>query len=298
MTQSRTRSGAGEAERDVTAGAATDAPGVPTPTTPPAVVASARPGVRPGTVGLPLLGLLIAVTVWWLVTSGLKLVHPASLPPPQDVWAALTAAADVLLPALGITTLMTLLGFVLSAAAGVLIGMALAASRRAERMFAPLLVAVNAVPKIALGPLLVVSVGWGEKPILTMVFLLCFFPIVLSTATGLTTTPADLAELARSLNASWWQSFRKVRFPAALPQIFVGLKVAMPLAAIGAVIGEFYSDKPGLGYQILQYNGIGDTATAWAAIVLIAAMSILLYAALSLVERLALPWVRATTSAR
>ncbi len=139
---------------------------------------------------------------------------------------------------------MTLLGFLLSAVAGVLIGMALAASRRVERMFAPLLVAVNAVPKIALGPLLVVSVGWGQKPILTMVFLLCFFPIVLSTATGLTTTPADLAELARSLNASWWQSFRKVRFPAALPQIFVGLKVAMPLAAIGAVIGEFYSDKP------------------------------------------------------
>ncbi|MEV0721676.1 ABC transporter permease [Micromonospora purpureochromogenes] len=296
VTQIRTRSGAGEAERDT--GAAADATGVATPTTPPAAAASRRPAVRPATVGLPLLGLVIAVTVWWLVTSGLKLVHPASLPPPQDVWAALTAAADVLLPALGITTLMTLLGFVLSAAAGVLIGMALAASRRAERMFAPLLVAINAVPKIALGPLLVVSVGWGEKPILTMVFLLCFFPIVLSTATGLTTTPADLAELARSLNASWWQAFRKVRFPAALPQIFVGLKVAMPLAAIGAVIGEFYSDKPGLGYQILQYNGIGDTATAWAAIVLIAAMSILLYAALSLVERLALPWVRATTSAR
>ncbi|TDC37379.1 ABC transporter permease [Micromonospora sp. KC213] len=260
--------------------------------------AARRSGARPAAVGLPLLGLLIALAVWWLVTTGLELVHPASLPPPQDVWAALAETADVLLPALGVTTSMTLLGFLLSTVAGVLIGMALAASRRVERMFAPLLVAVNAVPKIALGPLLVVSVGWGEKPILTMVFLLCFFPIVLSTATGLTTTPADLAELARSLNASWWQAFRKVRFPAALPQIFVGLKVAMPLAAIGAVIGEFYSDKPGLGYQILQYNGVGDTATAWAAIVLIALMSIVLYAALSLVERLALPWLRATTSAR
>ncbi|MGC1214352.1 MAG: ABC transporter permease [Micromonospora sp.] len=257
-----------------------------------------RGGVRPAAVALPALGLVIAVSVWWLVTSGLHLVHPASLPPPQLVWSSLIGTREVLVPALGITTGMTVLGFLLSTIAGVLIGMALAASRRAERMFAPLLVAINAVPKIALGPLLVVSVGWGEKPILTMVFLLCFFPIVLSTATGLTTTPADLADLARSLNASWWQSFRKVRFPAALPQIFVGLKVAMPLAAIGAVIGEFYSDKPGLGYQILQYNGIGDTATAWAAIVLIAAMSILLYAALSFVERLALPWVKATTSAR
>ncbi|SCL63144.1 NitT/TauT family transport system permease protein [Micromonospora peucetia] len=257
-----------------------------------------RSAVRPAAVGLPLLGAVITLAVWWLVTSGLELVHPVSLPPPQAVWQALTAGIDVLMPALGVTTMMTVVGFLLSTVAGVLIGMALAASRRVERMFAPLLVAVNAVPKIALGPLLVVSVGWGSKPILTMVFLLCFFPIVLSTATGLTTTPADLAELARSLNASWWQAFRKVRFPAALPQIFIGLKVAMPLAAIGAVIGEFYSDKQGLGYQILQYNGIGDTATAWAAIVLIALMSILLYSALSLVERLALPWVRATTSAR
>ncbi|MEU6074371.1 ABC transporter permease [Micromonospora sp. NPDC047074] len=257
-----------------------------------------RSAVRPGAVGLPLLGAAITLAAWWLVTSGLELVHPVSLPPPQVVWKALTAGSDVLVPALGVTAMLTVVGFLLSTAAGVLIGMALAASRRVERMFAPLLVAVNAVPKIALGPLLVVSVGWGSKPVLTMVFLLCFFPIVLSTATGLTTTPADLADLARSLNASWWQAFRKVRLPAALPQIFVGLKVAMPLAAIGAVIGEFYSDQEGLGYQILQYNGIGDTATAWAAIVLIAAMSILLYSALSAVERFALPWVRATTSAR
>ncbi|MFG3705390.1 ABC transporter permease [Micromonospora sp. NPDC047670] len=269
-----------------------------TPTTAPAAATIRRAAGSPMAVGLPLFGAVITLAVWWLVTSVLELVHPASLPPPQAVWTSLTASADVLLPALGMTTVLTLVGFLLSAVTGVLIGMALAASRHVERMFSPLLVAVNAVPKIALGPLLVVSVGWGEKPILTMVFLLCFFPIVLSTATGLTTTPADLAELARSLNASWWQSFRKVRFPAALPQVFVGLKVAMPLAAIGAVIGEFYSDKPGLGYQILQYNGVGDTATAWAAIVLIAVMSIALYSALSLVERLALPWVRATTSAR
>jgi NitT/TauT family transport system permease protein len=150
-------------------------------------------------------------------------------------------------------------------------------------MFTPLLVAVNAV-------------RWGQKPVLTMVFLLCFFPIVLSTATGLTSTPADLAELARSLDASRWQAFRKVRLPAALPQIFVGLKVAMPLAAIGAVIGEFQAGETGLGYVIVQAGGVGDTATAWAAIILIGLMSILLYFALVLLERFALPWVRETTS--
>ncbi|GAB3953226.1 hypothetical protein GCM10027614_58300 [Micromonospora vulcania] len=194
------------------------------------------------------------------------------------------------------TLLEILIGFALSTAAGVLIGLSLASSRAVERMFTPLLVAINAVPKITLGPLLVVAMGWGQKPILTMVFLLCFFPIVLSTATGLTTTPADLAELVRSWNASRWQAFRKVRFPAALPQIFVGLKVAMPLAAIGAVIGEFQAGEEGLGYVILQYAGVGDYATAWAAILLVALVSILLYSTLVLLERIALPWVRETTS--
>jgi NitT/TauT family transport system permease protein len=228
----------------------------------------------------------------------LELVHPAALPTPGSVLEAFFANRARLLEHTWATTLEILLGFLLSTVAGVVIGLSLAASRTVERMFTPLLVAVNAVPKITLGPLLVVAFGWGQTPILTMVFLLCFFPIVLSTATGLTTTPADLAELVRSWNASWWQSFRKVRFPAALPQIFVGLKVAMPLAAIGAVIGEFQAGEEGLGYVIVQYAGIGDTATSWAAIVLVALVSILLYSALVLIERIALPWVRETTSHR
>ncbi|MFI6900657.1 ABC transporter permease [Nonomuraea sp. NPDC050394] len=246
----------------------------------------------------PALGLLVALAAWWLVTAAFPLVHPAVLPPPGEVLAAFSARPGELLAGLLATTVETVAGFAISVAAGVLLGLALAASRVVERMFSPLLVAVNAVPKIALGPLLVVSLGWGQRPILAMVFLLCFFPIVLSTATGLTTTPADLAELARSLDASRWQAFRKVRLPAALPQIFVGLKVAMPLAAIGAVIGEFQAGEGGLGYQIVQYSGIADVATAWAAIILVAAMSIVLYFGLLVVERLALPWVRETTSSR
>lgn len=272
---------------------------------PPAGSAAAAPsriragaGNGAGAVLLPALGLLVAIATWWLLTSVFDLVHPAVLPPPQDVLNAFLDNPARLLDHTVATTLETLIGFVLSTVAGVLIGLSLASSRVVERMFSPLLVAVNAVPKIALGPLLVVALGWGQRPILTMVFLLCFFPIVLSTATGLTSTPADLAELSRSLDASRWQAFRKIRLPAALPQIFVGLKVAMPLAAIGAVIGEFQAGEAGLGYMIVQSSGVGDTATAWAAIVLIALVSILLYFALVLIERLALPWVRETTSAR
>ncbi|MGC4744192.1 ABC transporter permease [Micromonospora sp. DT201] len=254
-------------------------------------------GLRAGAALLPAAGLLVALAAWWLIAR-LELVHPAALPPPGDVLAAFIDKPAQMLEHTWGTLLEILTGFALSAVAGVLIGLSLASSRTVERMFTPLLVAVNAVPKITLGPLLVVALGWGQKPILTMVFLLCFFPIVLSTATGLTTTPADLAELVRSWNASRWQAFRKVRFPAALPQIFVGLKVAMPLAAIGAVIGEFQAGEKGLGYVILQYAGVGDTATAWAAIMLVALVSILLYSALLLIERIALPWVRETTSSR
>ncbi|MEK8109331.1 ABC transporter permease [Micromonospora sp. M12] len=255
------------------------------------------PVCGPGRAALPALGILIALAAWWLIAR-LELVHPVALPPPGDVFSAFVEKPAQMLEHTWDTMLEILTGFALSVAAGVLIGLSLASSRTVERMFTPLLVAVNAVPKITLGPLLVVALGWGQKPILTMVFLLCFFPIVLSTATGLTTTPADLAELVRSWNASRWQAFRKVRFPAALPQIFVGLKVAMPLAAIGAVIGEFQAGERGLGYLITQYAGIGDAATAWAAIMLVALVSILLYAALLLIERIALPWVRETTSSR
>lgn len=277
----------------------------------PAVAATPAPGAGPesGRAGrgaglragagaaLPAVGLLIALAVWWL-TARLELIHPAALPPPGDVLSAFVEKPVQMLGHTWDTMLEILYGFALSVAAGVLLGLSLASSRTVERMFTPLLVAVNAVPKITLGPLLVVAFGWGQTPILTMVFLLCFFPIVLSTATGLTTTPADLAELVRSWNASRLQAFRKVRFPAALPQIFVGLKVAMPLAAIGAVIGEFQAGESGLGYVITQYAGVGDTATAWAAIMLVALVSILLYSALLLTERMALPWVRETTSSR
>jgi len=251
-----------------------------------------------GAWALPMLGLLVAIGAWWLTTSGLQLIHRAALSPPEDVLAAFLAAPDRLLEQTLATTQETVIGFLISTVAGVGIGLALAASRVIERMFLPLLVAVNAVPKIALAPLLVVIFGFGQKPILTMVFLLCFFPIVLATATGLASTPADLVELGRSLDASRWQAFRKVRFPGALPQIFVGLKVAMPLAAIGAVIGEFQAGQGGLGYEILQAFGSGDVPLGWAAVILVAVASILLYFALVLIERLALPWVRETTSAR
>jgi NitT/TauT family transport system permease protein len=247
---------------------------------------------------LPVGGLAIAVAAWWVITVGFD-VKTIILPRPDEVYEAFVQLPGYLLEQTWITLRSILLGYLLSVAAGVLIGLAIALSSTVERMVSPLLVAVNAIPKIALGPMLVAWLGFGTKPVLMMIFLVSFFPIVLSTATGLTSTPAALAELVRSMDATRRQAFLKVRFPSALPQIFVGLKVAMPLAAIGAVVGEFLPGaESGLGFVIQQSSGIADTPTATAAIVLISAVSILLYYGVLAIERLAVPWVRETTSQR
>lgn len=264
-------------------------------TAPAAVTAQRRR--TPAVVAWPLLGLASAIGLWWLATRVLA-IQAIILPSPPDVAAAFQALQAHLLEQTWRTTVATLLGFGLSVVVGVLIGAAIAAWRPFERMFSPLLVAFNAVPKVALAPLMLIWFGYGQAPILAMAFMVCFFPIVLSTATGLTTTPADLAELVRSLDASRLQAFRAVRLPAALPQIFVGLKVAMPLAVIGVVVGEMQYGESGLGTIIVQASGQGDTATAFAAITLLALVSIVLYYALVAIERLLLPWVRATTSQR
>jgi NitT/TauT family transport system permease protein len=245
----------------------------------------------------PLLGLAVAIGAWWAATVVLA-VNPVVLPAPPDVADGFGRYADTLVEEAGHTAVATLLGFVISVAVGVLIGVAIAAWRPFERMFSPLLVAFNAVPKVALAPLMLIWFGYGRTPVLAMAFLVCFFPIVLSTATGLTSTPSELAELARSLDASRVQAFRWIRLPAALPQIFVGLKIGLPLAVIGVVVGEMQYGETGLGMIIVQTSGQGDTSAAFAAIVLLAGVSIVLYYLLSLVERLTLPWVRATTSVR
>ena len=243
-------------------------------------------------------GCALAFAAWWVITSAFS-VPAVILPRPGQVWAAYGKLPGYLLTQAGVTLWETVAGFALAVAAGAVAGLLIATSAVLERACYPLLVAVNAVPKVAVAPMLVAWLGFGARPVLALVFLLCFFPIVLSTASGLMSTPADLVELSRSLSASRRQTFTKVRIPAAMPQVFVGLKVAMPLASVGAVIGEFQSGvDAGLGFVILTSSGLGDSPTTVAAVGLVAAMSVPLFYAVAAVERLVVPWVAATTSRR
>lgn len=260
---------------------------------------STRPRVGPrsnratAAVLLPLVGLALVIAAWWMATDVFG-VRPIIVPSPQSVLGELIDRPQFLAKHATVTLTQTLVGFSLMTVVGIVIGAAIANSMVVDQMVSPWLVALNAVPKVALAPLLVVWFGFGMGSRVAMVALLCFFPIVLATATGLKSTPSELVELSRSLDASRWQTFVKVRFPYALPQIFVGLKVAMPLAAVGSVVGEFRGND-GLGQVIVRATATLDTKLSFAAIVVVSAMSVMLYYALVLVERLVLPWVRETT---
>lgn len=248
-----------------------------------------------GPVILPMLALAVVITGWWGATE-IFTISRVLLPPPADVVSELVRLHAFLLGEARVTLVQTLIGFGITVVGGLLIGVLIATSRVMDQTMTPWLVAFNAVPKVALAPLLVVWFGINMQPRVAMVVLVCFFPIVLATVAGLKSTPAELIELARSLDAARWRVFVKLRFPYALPHIFVGLKVAMPLAVIGAVIGEFAGGRFGLGYVIQQAGGSGNTALAFAAITLLSVMSIGLFYALVGLERLMLPWVRATTA--
>jgi len=259
--------------------------------------AEARPRGRRGAVaaavGLPVIGGIAFVGVWWLVIVAFD-VESFLLPTPGAVADALGREPGYLFENAWVTLTEVLLGFGITVAIGVVVGAILGSSRVVEQAVYPTLVGLNAVPKLAFVPLLTVWMGFGRSPKVTLVVLMCLFPIVLPIVTGLTTTAADLVELSRSLSANRWQTFVKVRLPAALPQIFIGFKTAMPLAVIGALVGELFNSDAGLGFVI--QNATSDTALAFAAIALLAVMSIALFYVVVAVERLLLPWVRDTTA--
>jgi NitT/TauT family transport system permease protein len=242
--------------------------------------------------GLPALGAVIAVGLWWTLTVALD-VDPFYVPSPADVVDAFLRTPEFLLRETWTTLLRVLIGFGIAVAGGLVIAVVLAASRTVDRMAMPILAAVNAVPKVALAPLLLVWMGFGNAPKIVMVVLVSFFPVVVSTMAGLTSTPADLRELARSLSASWWQTFVKVRLFWALPQVFVGLKVATPLAIIGAVIGEVVNPDHGLGSVIAGSGASNDTPLAFAALALLAVTGVVLFYLVAGIERLLVPWARA-----
>jgi NitT/TauT family transport system permease protein len=237
----------------------------------------------------PLIG-LIAILVIWQGYTQLFGISRIVLPSPMDIlWASL-ARYDLLLRETWPTLIESLLGFVLAVVIGVPLAVGVANSRVLNLTLYPILIATQSVPKVAVAPIILVWFGLGIQSKLAIAFLVGFFPIVVDTATGLRATPQGLLELAHSLRASPLQVFAKVQFPAALPFIFSGAKVAVTLAVIGAVIGEFVGSVGGLGNLLLTANSQLDGPLAWAALVWLSILGIVLFAAVAAIEKLTIPW--------
>ena len=177
-------------------------------------------------------------------------------------------------------------GYFLAVVIGIGIALLFSWFRTLEIMTMPLLVSLNMIPKVALGPLIIVWFSYGIGPNIVIAFAICFFPIVLTTARGLREVEPDLLDLVRTLRGSRWQIFTKIQLPGALPYIFSGMKVAAILAVAGAVVGEFLGSDRGLGYLMLQVQVTLDTAAMFMAVILITLIGMVLYGLVLGLERL------------
>lgn len=237
----------------------------------------------------PLLTFAALVLAWEIITVYFEI--PAwLLPAPSVIAAAFVDWRSELLSHSLVTLYETLAGFALSIALAVPLAVAVVYSPFLRKSIYPILLALQSVPKVAVAPLLALWIGFGMLPKILVVFLVCFFPIIVATATGLASVPMPVMDLIRSLSANQLQTFVKIRFPTAMPHIFVGLKIAITFAVIGAVIGEFVGSESGLGYLILVSSSQARTPVAFAALAILTVMSIVLYYLIEFIERITVPW--------
>jgi NitT/TauT family transport system permease protein len=237
----------------------------------------------------PVLFVLLLVVLWWVATSS-SAVPPYILPSPQDTWSAFTTNASYLALHTQVTALETVLGFIIAFLLGEAVAIIMVYSSAVEKTMYPIILFAQVIPKIAIAPLFVVWLGFGMEPKIWVAVLMAFFPIVISGMAGLRSVDPEILELTSTMGANPIKTFMKVRFPASLPQLLSGLKVAATLAVTGAVVGEFVGANEGLGYVILQANGNIDTAMLFAALFIMSALGILLFAVIQIAEWFLIPW--------
>ncbi len=240
---------------------------------------------RLGTYTLGVVAHLLLLLAWYLFVR-LADVPKFVMPSPSDTLASLWVAdygwwANSLVTATEIFG-----GYALSLLVGVLLALLFTWSKTLESMMLPLLVTLNMIPKVALGPLIIVWFKYGVLPNTMMAFSIAVFPILLTTARGLREIEPELLDLVRSLRGSRWQLFTKIQLPGALPYVFSGMKVAAILAVAGAIVGEFLGSDRGLGYLMLQVQVTLDTPAMFMAVILITLIGMSLYGLVLLLERL------------
>ncbi|HUQ76040.1 MAG TPA: ABC transporter permease [Burkholderiales bacterium] len=235
-------------------------------------------------------GVLVALFLLWEAAVRAFHVKPIVLPPPSAIFVEFFSAPVWYLRHAWYTLLMTVGGFALAVVVGVALAVLIVESRLLEKSIYALIVGLNSVPKVAVAPLFVIWLGTDAEPKIAIAFLIAVFAIVIDAVLGLKSVPPDILDLARSMRGGRLATLWRIRFPCALPSLFAGMKVAIGLALVGAIVGEFVSSQRGLGYVILSAQGMFDTARVFAAILVLAVMGVALFWLIALLERLAIPW--------
>jgi NitT/TauT family transport system permease protein len=183
-----------------------------------------------------------------------------------------------------------LISFAVTAVIGILVALLITWSAALRTIFTPVLTLLNSLPKIAFAPLFLIWFGYGLVPNVIIAVLIAFFPVIVNTATGLNAVEEDLLDLVRYLHASKLQVFVKIRIPNSLPYIFSGLKISTTLCVVGAIVGEFVASARGLGYLLKDAQAMIDTPPMFASLILISILGLSLFAVISILERVAMPW--------
>jgi NitT/TauT family transport system permease protein len=212
------------------------------------------------------------------------------LPAPTAIFDRLIKTSGLLFHHAVVTTLEIVIGFAVAVVVGVVLAVFIVLVRAVYQSVYPWLVFVQVIPKVALGPLLAVWLGFGFAPKVLMAFLLSFFPIMVSAMIGLRSVEMEARFLLRTMGAGPLKTLFYLQLPTALPGIFGSLKVAITLATVGAVVGEFIGANQGLGYVLITANGVLDTTLIFVALTWISVLALLLYAAVALLERPFVHW--------
>jgi ABC-type nitrate/sulfonate/bicarbonate transport system permease component len=243
---------------------------------------------------LPALLIVIALLGIWEAWVRLFDVQKWLLPAPSIIARTLVEDAPLLFGHTRATLLEVIAGFGLSLTVGVILASSIALSKTLERAIYPFLIASQTIPIIVIAPLLLIWVGYGLTPKVIVVALIAFFPIVVNMVDGLKSVDRDMVNLLRTLGANRWQIFLKAQVPTSLPFLFSGVRVAIAVSVIGAVIGEWVGSSEGLGYLMIRSKPQFLTERVFAAITILSAMGIGLFVLVGLFERFAIPWWRSS----
>ncbi len=246
-------------------------------------------------VAAPIVLLLVLLAAWegavWLFD-----LPSYILPAPSRIAASFVSHFPSLLRHASVTLAEIVLGLLLGGLGGFALAVGVFYSPILERALYPLIIASQMIPVFAIAPLLIVWMGYGLWPKATVAALIGFFPVVVNASDGLRAPNEESVELFRSLGATRWQIFRKLRFPASLPTLFAGLKVAVTLSVVGATIGEWVGAHQGLGYLMLQSNALLRVDLVFAAILMLSILGLLLFGGLRIIERRVFRWRRSSAS--